>query len=177
MTSSVEIQNWESKATLLAHLESNQSRAIVIGLTAEAPRAYYSLSVEFGESRIEVGVVSSGLGTEAAGVLVDNGRRMLVGHDMAVTWIDLERLVTGPSLPLGGVFFEFLTIDGEDDVVVLHELGALRASADGSVRWSVDTDIVQDANLDAGVLVLATMDGDRTTVSVASGDRVSARLR
>lgn len=97
----------------------------------------------------EIGVVSSGLGTAAA-VLMDGERRVLVGHDASVKWIDVETFAVVSSHRLSGVFFDFL--------------------ASGAVKWAVNSDVVVGMYTDAdGDLVLSEMDGPRLVVSLASG--------
>lgn len=170
MVSPVPIRRWESKSVLLAHLAASEARTLLVGLAAEAPRAYDSFSVASSQGPAQIGVMSSGLGADPAAVLLDSDRRLLVGHDALVTWIDLEPLSVASSRRLGGVFFEFLPVDRDDEIVVLHELGALRVDASGSVRWSIDTDVVEDSNTDGrGNLLLRVMDGQKLVVSLASG--------
>jgi len=170
MSSPLVPRPWESKSALLAHLGACAARTLVVGLDAEAPRAYCSFSVDSGHGKGEIGVVSSGLMVGASAVLMDGGRRVLVGHDTWVTWIDVEALAAVTSRRLGGVFFEFLPVDRDEETVILHELGALRVDANGAVKWSVDTDVIEDSNTDAnGNLILSVMDGSRLAVSLASG--------
>jgi hypothetical protein len=170
MSSPLVPRAWESKSALLAHLDACAARTLVVGLNAEAPRVYCSFSVDSSHGNAEIGVISSGLGGGTAAVLVDGGRRVLLGHDTWVTWVDVEALAVVTSRRLGGVFFEFLPVDRDDDTIVLHELGALRADANGAVKWSVDTDVVKDSSTDAnGNLILSVMDGPRLVVSLASG--------
>src|SRR5688572_27425 len=170
MTPSSPLMKWESKSALLAHLKASGSRTLVIGRTAEAPRDFHSISIEPGVGATEIGVISSGLGTDPAAVILDRGRRALVGHDEWLTWIDLEALVIASSRRLGGVFYEFLSVDRDDEIVVLHELGALRVDGRGSVKWAIDTDVVEDSHTNAqGNLVLTVMEGPQVVVSLESG--------
>lgn len=168
---SVRARKWESKAALQAHLEATGTRTLIVGLTAEAPRTFYSFVVESVVGVVNVGVYSSGLGSEPAMVLLDRGRRAIVGHDTWLTWIDLAAPAIVASRRLGGVFFEFLPLDRDDQTVVLHELGALRVDSMGSEAWAVDTDVVEDSHVDArGNLVLTVMDqGPRIVVSLQTG--------
>src|SRR5262245_38015691 len=187
MVSLLPPRTWESKSTLLAHLagdgewhsfrqqverlakEGRGPRTLVVGLNAEAPGAEYSFSVASRCGQGEIGVIVSGLRPVA--VLMDSGRRVLVGHDRRVTWVDVQTLAVVTSRKLGGVFFEFLPVDREEEIVVLHELGALRVDVNGAVNWSIDAgDIVEDGSIDAkGNLILRVMDGSRLVVSLASG--------
>jgi hypothetical protein len=170
MVSLLTPRSWESKSALLAHLDDCKPRSLVIGLDAEAPRTYASFSIATNHGQGELGVISSGLGTDVVAVLMHDGRRALVGHDTWVAWIDVQALAVVSSQRLGGVFFEFLPVDGDDEIVVLHELGALRVDASGAVKWSVDTDVVKNWSTDAkGNLILDAMDGPRLAVSLETG--------
>ena len=170
MVSLLTPRTWESKSALLAHLDACGPRKLVVGFDAEAPRAYFSFSITTNHGKGELGVISSALGTDVAAVLMEGGRQVLVGHDTWVTWIDVQTLAVVSSRRLGGVFFEFLPVDGDDETIVLHELGALRADARGSVKWSVDSDVIEDSSTDGdGNLILSVMDGQRLIVSLESG--------
>jgi len=170
MVSLLAPRTWESKSALLAHLDACKPRTLVVGLNAEAPRTYFSFSIASSHGRSEIGVVSSGLGTNAAAVLLDGERRAFVGHDTSVTCIDVRALAIASSQRLGGVFFEFLPVDRDDEIVVLHELGALRVDAEGAVKWSVDSDVIEKSSTDSmGNLVLNVTDGPRLVVSLESG--------
>jgi len=170
MVSVLTPRTWESKSSLLAHLDTREPRNLVVGLDAEAPRAYYSFSIATNHGRGEVGVISSALGTDVAAVLMEGGRRVLVGHDRWITWVDVQMLAVISSQRLGGAFFEFLPVEGDDEIVVLYELGALRVDASGSVKWSVDSDIVENSSTDTnGNLILNVMAGPRLVVSLESG--------
>lgn len=164
------IRTWESRSALLAHLEACEARTVVLGREAEAPRAYYSLSVASNHARGEIGVISSGLGPEIAAVALSEGRQILVGHDTWLSWIDVGALAIVSSLRLGGAFFAFLSVDRDDEIVALHELGALRVDANAVVKWSVDSDVVKHSTTDAkGNVILTVMDGPRLVVSLESG--------
>jgi hypothetical protein len=142
----------------------------VLGRDAEAPRTYASFSIATNHGQGDLGDISSGLGADVAAVLMHGGRRALVGHDAWLTWIDVQALAVVSSQRLGGVFFEFVLVGGDDEIVVLHELGALRADANGSAKWSIDTNVVDDWRTDArGNLILDVMDGPSLVISLESG--------
>jgi hypothetical protein len=170
MISPLSARTWESKSALQAQLDERNARTLMVGLDAEAPRAYYSFSVDSNHGKGEIGVIASGHGVSAAAVLMDGGRRVLVGHDSWLTWVDMETLATFASRRLGGIFFEFLSVDHDEGTVVLHELGALRVDGSGAVKWSIDTDVVEDSTTDGnGNLILSQMDGPKLVVSLVSG--------
>jgi hypothetical protein len=155
---------------LLAHLDEGAARSLIIGLDAESPRAFFSTSVGSGAGAGEVGLILSWHGIDPAVVTLDGGRRLLAGHDDRITWIDSEALRIVSSRRLGGVFSEFLSVGRHDEIVVLHELGALRVNASGSLAWSVETDVVENFRIDdKGNLILSVMDVPDVVVSLTSG--------
>lgn len=164
-------KTWESKSDLLAHLATDGSRALLLGEDTEAPRVYYSFSIPSasGQGSAEIGIISSGLGTAVAAVLSSHGRAF-VGHDTWITLLEIDTPAVITSKRLGGVFYEFLPIDGEDEIVVLHEIGLLRVDWNAAVQWSVDSDVVEARTTDGrGNVVLSVMDGPPLVVSLASG--------
>lgn len=161
-------RTWDSKLGLLAHLEASATRTLLLGQGTEAPRNYYSFSVTSGA---EIGVISSGLGTEPAAVLLQREQRALVGYDTWVVAIMSDTLAVVATLRLGGVFYEFLPIDSNDEVVLVHEIGVLRIDGSGAVKWSVDSGIVSGCRLDGrGRLIISLMDGTSLAVSLDSGE-------
>jgi hypothetical protein len=166
----IRFREWESKAAFRAQLDAQGERTIVVGRAAESPRRFYSCVVESAGGSIEVAVVSSDLGSVPAGMLLDGGRVLIVGHDAWLSWVDIEERRVTQDRRLGGVFFEFLPVS-DDEVVVLHELGAIRVDARGGEVWNVDTDIVEGHRFDAvGNLILSVMDeSSPVVVSIESG--------
>jgi hypothetical protein len=167
------VRKWESRSALSAHLVARD--ALTVGLDAEAPRAYFSISVGYGARCVEVGVISSGFGTDPAVVVFAAGERALIGHDMRLTWITLQSCSVASTTRIAGVFYRFIPMDSSDEVVVIHELGALRVDANGKVIWSVDTDVVVDSRTDThGNLILSIMDaGEEVAVSLDRGEVVT----
>lgn len=168
----IAIEALDSKAALLSALSKAGPNQLLVGENSEAPRSFYYFECQFEGRRLGVGVISSGLGTLPAGLLMDHGRTILVGSDCSLTSIDVARAVSQATCALGGVFFEFLMLATDEEVVVVHELGALRVDAKCCVRWSVSTDILESAQVSAeGTLVLAEMDSERAmTLSLSTGE-------
>jgi hypothetical protein len=141
-----------------------------LGLDAEAPRVYCSFAINSLGTLDEIGVISSGVSSDVAALLHADSQRIVVGHDTRVTWIDGKGGAVASSRPLGSAFFEFIAVERDNEIVVLHELGAIRIDLAGSTKWSVDTDVVEESRIDAaGNLVLKTMDGPTLVVSMTSG--------
>ena len=108
-----------------------------------------------------------------AAATLDKGVQVVVGHDAWLTWIDVRTATLIQSVRLGGVFYEFKPIGHEDQVLVLHELGACRVGKNGMTVWAVDTDVVEACYLDGtGNLVLSVMDHARKVVVSMDSGRV-----
>lgn len=168
--SPLHMETWESEVALLRHLDSTEGTTLVVGDEAEAPREFYSCHANFESTVVEVGVISSGLGSAPAVVVVGGGRTLLVGHDMWLTRVNVPKGRVESERRLGGVFFEFRPVD-DDDVVVVHELGAFRVSGNGEEQWNIDTDVVENFRIEpSGTLVLSIMDEpEPVVVDLATG--------
>lgn len=150
-------------------------RSLVIGLDAEAPRQFASFAFTSAHGPRVIGVVSSGIGPTKA-MLIDGGRIAIVGHDCTVTWIDVESLAMVASRTIQWSFADLIAVDRDDHVLVIHELGALRADASGTVLWSFETpDVVEDFVVDAhGNLILSAMDNTRHTIAIRTGSAIES---
>ena len=156
----VPLLKWPSREALAEHLEASEPRVLRLEPGRYAAQGFHSLRLGFGETGAEVGVVTEVFARPAAFALA-GGDVVVVGHDQTLTWIRPEPLSAVAEHVLGGVFFEFLPVGSKDEVVVIHELGALRVTATGEVRWSVDTDVVTGARQDAeGSLCLRELEGE-----------------
>ena len=170
MVDTLQLKMWESRAAFLAHVEAYGARSLIIGRDVEAPTAYYSCSIHDGDIDCEIAIISSGLGSSPAVVAMNGGARILVGHDTSLTSIDVNAMALVTSLSLTGVFFEFIALDADVELVVVHETGVLRVDANATTRWSVECDVIEDFVVDGqGRLVLSTMDGAQLAISLQSG--------
>jgi hypothetical protein len=160
----VRVKEWESGSGFRTHFDAMGDQSLVVGETSESPRRFYSCMVESGRGSTEVGVISSDLGAAPAAVVLDQGRVLIVGHDTWLTWVNLNRPACERDRRLGGVFFKFFPVS-DDAVVVLHELGVICVDSKGGTMWNVDTEVIEDHEVDAsGNLILSIMDADSPVV-------------
>ena len=171
MISTLVPTTWDTNEALQMHLESCGRRSLLIGLGADERNEFYSFSVASSFGLREIGVICAGFGIPASAVLVNRGRRLLVGHDGWVTWIDLDFTAIIAMHRLDGVFCEFIPVDCDDEIVVIDEIGLLRVDMSGTLLWSVSVaDIIVGWHPDNnGNLVISQMEGPKLTVSIATG--------
>lgn len=179
MSSNFSTREWESRSELMKHLSRGGAEPNVIAVGVEAPRRFYSICVERQPAAWEVGVLLS-YGVAPSLVFLQQEERALLGHDSCVTWLDAKDGTQIVSHNFVGAFYEFIMVDKRDQAVVLHEIGASRVDANGSVLWSVAIDdIVGGWRVGPkGALVLSRWeDGREVAVDLESGRVLSGEGR
>lgn len=146
------------------------SRSLLIGADAQSPRAFYLIEPEVNES-IRLGLCVSNQTPQPRAVSF--GAVLLVGHDQSLTWIDVQLGKVTAMHHLEGVFYDFVQ-HGDQEIGVIHELGALKVRADGTVCWTVATsDVIEGfAVEDARLLRIDVTDSDPVRVSLADGRKI-----
>jgi hypothetical protein len=137
----------------------------------EARNAYWLSVHQDADEVLRIALFSAGGGLPPKTHAL-SGRRVALGYDDRCCVVDVERADASPRIKLDGPFFEFLALGQPDEVVALHELGALRLRANGSVAWAVSApDVVSGGRIDEwGRLVIDLMDSDaKMTVTVDAG--------
>lgn len=159
---SVSLESWETKSLLLNHISQN-SPSVVVGTATEAPRAYYSCSVEGANGLLLIGVVVNQ--SKVPSVLcLPTSQRVVIGYDQSFALVDCRSATLLGTTLLDGVFFEFCQDRERGLVLVLHELGVVAISELGEELWRYTTcDILEDWKLVDSRIVLTVMD---TNVSV-----------
>jgi hypothetical protein len=76
-------------------------------------------------------------------------------------------------------FFEFIPIHDNKDLIVVHELGIVRTTVNGSILWSVDTEIVEDWKMISNhELHLSEIDNkQKLSINVETGRTFRTALR
>lgn len=168
---SVEIKDWSSEAQLMEY-SRNSPGSLLIGKDSEAPRKYFSATVEMSYAdNLEVCIISSGSGITPGILLNEAHGYIAVGYDNVLCFIDvISRRIRSKHI-LDGVFFEFLTTLASGDIVLVHELGLVRFDKAGKVIWTLGTDILERCTLVArDVAAIYLVDGeDPLIVSLDTG--------
>lgn len=161
--------SWDSRIALTNKLRDEPSSILLEGEKGVA-RRYYSFSVNGNNLRLLIGVATAGLGTDPIALLFESGRCALVGYDTWLSWIDVSSANVVSTRALSGVFYKFVEVPQADEIVVIHEIGVVRVDANGAVKWSVDTDIIEESSADAnGNLIVHQFDGPLLKISMSTG--------
>lgn len=154
---SVSLKSWETKSLLLNHISQN-SPSVVIGSATEAPRGYYSCSIEGINGSLHIGVITNQPKVPAVVYLAES-QRLALGYDQSVALVDFSSATLWGTTTLDGAFFEFLRDEERAQILVLHELGVVAISELGVELWRYTTsDILEEWEKVCGHLVLTLMD-------------------
>lgn len=160
-----EVKEWQSKAELQDHARQSEPWSMLIGKESEAPRKFYSISVQLAiNTFLELCVVSSGTGILPSTILVENGKLLAVGYDDYVTLIDTTVRRELFKKKLDGIFYEFLESTA-NHFTILHELGLIRLDLLGNELWSLATDIIETWQLQSEkFVVIKILDSDKRLI-------------
>jgi hypothetical protein len=158
----------DSKSELEEQLRS-APRSLHVGADAQSPRGFYILTITRGNPLV-VGLSLSRPETKPGVVASRNGERLLIGHDRAVTSIDAPSGRTKATRVLDGVFFQFLE-PTEENVVVIHELGALQIGFDGTIGWTApSTDVVENFRVYSGRILELSIANAQAPLRISLAD-------
>lgn len=162
----VPLVNWDTRNLLFNHIGKAAS-GLLVGGDAEAPRRYFSCSVE----RLEIGIIVNQPAHLPCVLAVPRSSRLFIGYDQSVAIIDVTSIALLNTMLLEGVFFEFLPDYGRQQILAIHELGVVALSLSGNVVWRFITpDIVENWQIVHDCLSLTVMDQrDKITLNVADG--------
>jgi len=137
-------KEWDSRSTLEAHLKEQNRPSLIVGSDAEAPRKFYSVDLFFDSRSIRLGIICSGFGILPSIFTFKKNERILVGHDSAITCVNLDSLKLEFVRRLSGPFYEFIDSQSTEDVIILYELGILRLRLSGSLIWHTPTEVIEN---------------------------------
>jgi hypothetical protein len=143
MENKVQIAEWHSRYELLDHINTRFNKPIVIGIEAEAAKKFYLLSFIANQHKLEVAIISSGLGTLPSIIFFDD-QTAVIGCDFSIHFIDIKNELMTFTCELNAAIYGFLETKNNDKIIVVHELGAECFDYNANNIWSVETDIVED---------------------------------
>ena len=148
MRTELDLVACDSKSEMQERLRA-EPRSLLVGEAAQSPRSFYIVKLP-NPKPLVIGLSLSGLGPTPGVLDSQNGDRLLIGHDQALTWVDVSAGSIFRTLTLDGAFFQFVEPTNKG-VIVIHELGALKVDFDGAVGWAVPTsDVVESFQIEDG---------------------------
>ena len=165
VSASIELVAYDSKSALEERLRRSP-RSLMIGADAESPRNFYLLTPTPDEIRVGLCAMNFGPAPKA----ISFGDVWIVGHDVSLTVINTAAWRVVAKHRLGGAFYEFVPVT-EQEILAIHELGALKENADGAVCWTFSApEIVERFRVEDGrVLTLEVMDYAPLRISLEDG--------
>ena len=151
------LKSWEAKSLLLNHIGQNPP-GVVVGSATQAPRGYYSCSVEGASGSLHIGVIANQPKVPSV-VYLAKSQLTILGYDQSVALVDYPSATLRQTTALDGVFFEFLWDEERAQVLVINELGVVAISELGLELWRYTTsDILEEWGKANDRLVLTLMD-------------------
>lgn len=178
MDSVVSVQEWESEPALISYVQRTGSSEALIVADAEAPKKFYSFSFKSDVGSCDIGIVATFHDVGPGVFFLNKGRIALIGLDEWLTGIDIKTANLIFRKNITGVFFGFIPLPTDEQVLVVHEIGALRVDARGNEVWSSETDMVGEFFLDEqGNLVIVEWDGGaKVIVNLETGRTTGCHL-
>ncbi|OQB14537.1 MAG: hypothetical protein BWY15_01046 [Firmicutes bacterium ADurb.Bin193] len=148
----------DSKSELKEKLRGSTSDNLILGENSEVERDFYIFKVEAenGLSTIlEIGVISEGHGLQPECKLIDE-RHICIGVNKEVHIIDIYNFLKRCTVMFDSLFYEFISLERKDRIIVLQELGLTCISLDGVKLWEHSTNVINDYKVEKDRIVLIT---------------------
>jgi hypothetical protein len=86
------LRSFESKEDLADHLRGERNSVLVRWRRRGVPRKYYALDLtEKMGGQLKLGIISSFDGIDPSWIFSSDGRVLVIGHDLSVTFIDVAK--------------------------------------------------------------------------------------
>lgn len=129
----------------------------------------YLLEIPEGLGYIPLGLAAQTHGLEPAVVLLPRTTTLLALHGMVISRVNGADGALIYSMKLDMPAYEFLRIEENGAVVILHELGLIKLSDTGEVVWTQDTYVVEGHSVSGDIVTLDIEGGVQRRYSLTSG--------
>jgi hypothetical protein len=158
---------WSSRREMEDALVAPGVQPVLLGEDASHAATYLTLPV----GRLMIAVISESVTAFPCIFLSPEFRHLLVGYNKNVALITKAAGNIVKVVQLYSRFDEFVPVHS-GLVVVMFETGALGLTSEGAELWREDNDVVQDFQLNGGVLTLDFIDAPTVRVDVLTGRRL-----
>ena len=162
-------QELGSRAELKEALSQHEI-AVEVGCDSEGIRKFYLLVLDPLRKSMSIGLCSQGHGPPPQFLLVKTVSCVFVGFNSTIVCVDFEARAEKFRASLNGVFYFFHYAEGDNCLIVVHELGALCLELQGTLRWSIETDVIERTEIKNHSLILQIAGAsDQIVVDLQSG--------
>lgn len=133
------------------------------------PAAYYLLRVEQGGSSLAVGVAGQLHGPRPQVHVVDS-EHLLIGYGSEVVKLLLPKGEMLWQVELGSLFRELIELPALNQLLVIHEIGALCLTPEGEVLWRFDKALVEHYAIKRESLILRFVDAPGVRLDLRTGE-------
>lgn len=135
----------DSKSELKERLKNSNLPNLLIGTDSEVENNFYILrgKIDNISTIFEIGIISEGNGLEPECKLIDE-KYICIGLNKEVHIIDSHDFSNDHKIILDSLFYQFVLLEKEDKIIVVHELGVTCISLNGIKLWECLTDLIND---------------------------------
>lgn len=164
----------DSKSELKEKLKNSTCNSLMLGEDSEIERSSFLFRVVMEEDLLtvlEIGVVSEGHGLQPECKLIDE-KYICIGFNKEVHIIDIDNFLKRCKVKLDSLFYEFISLERKDRLIVLQELGLTCISLEGKKIWEHSTDVINDYKVVNDSIELST---DEITITIlnSTGEVIS----
>lgn len=168
----ITLQVWETKSEMLSYLSKCEAGSLLLGEDADQEMHFYSATVRLGQAGVNcfgIGICSEGHGLTPHLLLQPDAEVMVFGFNQEVVGINVKERKINFKIPLVSLFYNFLTLNQRQLILVIHEIGVVAITEEGKEIWRYDKDIINDWVIEDDKLHLKFMDAPPVSIEISSG--------
>lgn len=153
-----------------------KANGILIGGT-KSSGDFYTIEYPAGSAGVPIGLAAESFGIEPTAVLDSQGIALTVAHGKMVSRVLTKDGTIVFNVEFISPVYEFIRIEDEGTVIVLHEIGVTKLSPAGNVAWEFSaSDVIEGHAVAGDAITLKTADGKSQSISLTTG-QISNRER
>ena len=173
------LQVWETKNEMLSYQSKCEAGSLILGEHADQDIHFHSATVSLGwagVSRFGVGICSEGHGLIPNLLLQPDAEVMVFGFNQEAVGINAKDGKINFKIPLDSLFYNFLTLNQRQLILVIHEIGVIAITEEGKEIWRYNKDIITDWVIEDDKLHLKFMDAPPISIETSSGVLAHSKL-
>ena len=178
----IKFNTWKTERELAHALASCDAGSIVLGDDVEDAREFYSATAylkwpKTNEGHFGVGICSESHGLMPHLLMRSNTNLLVFGLNSEAVGISLVERRQCFRMGLDALFHSFIQLKEQKLILVLHEIGVVAITEDGSELWRYSKDVIVDFTVEQSVISLNFMDSPPVSLELASGHVIGTSPR